>query len=165
MTDAPRSRTYSWADQRMDPEQVKRLTGLEFLQAIVAGKLPKPAIADTLGYTLTEVEKGLAVFEGGTDEFLYNPLGTVHGGYAATLLDSAMACAIQSTLPVGTGYTTVELKVNYIRPMTTRTGMVRCEGRMIHAGGRIGTAEGRVVGREDGKLYAHGTTTCLIFPL
>jgi uncharacterized protein (TIGR00369 family) len=146
MTEAPRSRSYSWAEQRMDPERVKRMSGLEFLQAILVGDLPKPAIADTLGYTLTHVEKGLAIFEGGTAEYLYNPLGTVHGGYAATLLDSAMACSIQTTLPVGMGYTTVELKVNYIRPLTAKTGMVRCEGRLVHAGGRIGTAEGRLVG-------------------
>ena len=101
-------------------------------------------------------------FSSNPAEYHYNPIGVVHGGLAATLLDSAMGCAVHSTLPAGAGYTTLEIKVNYIRPMSAETGEVRCEANIIHAGGRTATAEGKVLDQE-GKLYAHGTTTCMIF--
>jgi uncharacterized protein (TIGR00369 family) len=110
---------------------------------------------------MTEVSEGRVVFAIEPAEYHYNPLGTVHGGVTAILLDSALGCAIQSMLPAETGYTTIELKVNYLRPLTVKTGTVYCEGKIIHVGGRIATAEGRLTD-ETGKLYAHGTTTCII---
>ena len=108
----PRTRTYAWLDQRMDMAEVAKLDGLSFMQAMLAGRFPKPAIADTLDFNLLEVAKGFARFEGLPGEFAYNPLGTVHGGYAATLLDSCLGCAVHTALPQGSAYTTVELKVN-----------------------------------------------------
>lgn len=164
-SDPARTRTYGWLDQSIDPESVKALTGLEFMQAMLAGRFPKPSIADTLAFDLVEVADGRAVFEGVPGEWAYNPLGTVHGGYAATLLDSALGCAVHTTMKRGQGYTTVELKVNYVRAMTKATGPIRVEAAIIHCGGRLATAEGRLVGKADGRLYAHGSTTCLCFPL
>jgi len=108
------------------------------------------------------VSEGRAVFLVEPSEYHYNPIGVVHGGLAATLLDSAMGCTVHSTLPVGASYTTLEIKVNYIRPMSAETGLVRCEANIIHAGGRTAIAEGKIIDTK-GKLYAHGTTTCLIF--
>jgi uncharacterized protein (TIGR00369 family) len=116
----------------------------------------------TLGFALVGAEPGTAVFEGETGEHLYNPMGTVHGGYAATLLDSAMGCAVHSTLPAGKAYTTLELKLNIVRALTEAVPLVRAEGKLIHAGRQVATAEGRLFGPDD-KLYAHATTTCLIF--
>jgi uncharacterized protein (TIGR00369 family) len=107
------------------------------------------------------VSEGRVVFSAEPAEYHYNPLGTVHGGIAATLLDSAMGCAVQSLLPAGTGYTTLEIKVNYLRPITSATGPVTCEGKIIHLGGRVATAEARL-SDATGKLYAHGTTTCIL---
>jgi len=143
-------------------ENLREYTGLELFQKMIAGELPRPPISETLGFTLVEAEKGRVVFQGTPHHRHYNPIGSVHGGYHATLLDSCVACAIQTTLDAGQGYTTIELKVNYIRALTDRVGPVRAEGRVIHAGKQIGTAEGKLVDA-DGKLYAHATTTCLIF--
>jgi uncharacterized protein (TIGR00369 family) len=138
------------------------VTGLEVLQAIAAGELPGAPIAELLGFEPIEAEEGRVVFAAVPDQKHYNPIGTVHGGLAATLLDSAMGCAVHSTLPAGTGYTTLELKVNFTRPITAETGRILCEGTVVHRGGRVATAEGRVYAEADGKLLAHGTTTCLI---
>jgi uncharacterized protein (TIGR00369 family) len=138
------------------------VTGLEFLRAIGAGELPGAPIAELLGIAPVEVEEGRVVFEAVPEPRHYNPIGTVHGGLAATLLDSAMGCAVHSTLPAGVGYTTVELKVNFTRPITSDTGRILSEGTVVHRGGRVATAEGRVFSEADGKLLAHGTTTCLI---
>jgi uncharacterized protein (TIGR00369 family) len=138
------------------------VTGLEFLRAIGAGELPGAPIAELLGIAPVEVEEGRVVFEAVPEPRHYNPIGTVHGGLAATLLDSAMGCAVHSTLPAGVGYTTVELKVNFTRPITSDTGRILCEGTIVHRGGRVATAEGRVFEEATGKLLAHGTTTCLI---
>jgi uncharacterized protein (TIGR00369 family) len=138
------------------------VTGLEFLRAIAAGELPGAPIAELLGFAPVEAEEGRVVFAAVPDARHYNPIGTVHGGLAATLLDSAMGCAVHSTLPAGAGYTTLELKVNFTRPITTETGRILCEGTVVHRGGRVATAEGRVFAEADGKLLAHGTTTCLI---
>lgn len=143
-------------------ENLRECTGLELFRKMIAGELPRPPISDTLGFILVEAEKGRVVFQGTPTHSLYNPIGTVHGGIHATLLDSCVACAIQTTLDAGQGYTTIELKVNYIRALTDRVGPVRAEGRVIHVGKQVGTAEGRLVDA-DGKLYAHATTTCLIF--
>ncbi len=143
-------------------ENLRECTGLELFQKMIAGELPRPPISDTLGFYLIEAEKGHVVFQGTPQHRHYNPIGSVHGGFHATLLDSCVACAIQTTLEAGQGYTTIELKINYIRALTDRVGPVRAEGRVIHAGKQIGTAEGKLVDA-DGKLYAHATTTCLIF--
>ncbi|MCF8177940.1 MAG: PaaI family thioesterase [Sulfuritalea sp.] len=143
-------------------ENLRECTGLELFQKMIAGELPRPPISDTLGFYLVEAEKGHVIFQGIPEHRHYNPIGSVHGGYHATLLDSCVACAIQSTLEAGQGYTTIELKVNYVRALTDRVGPVRAEGRVIHAGKQIGTAEGKLVDA-DGKLYAHATTTALIF--
>lgn len=145
------------------PDILKSYDGLGFLQAIVDGTLPQPPIGETLGFHLVEAEPGRAVFAG-TPEFRhYNPIGTVHGGFAATLLDSALACAIATTMKKGDVWTTLELKLNYVRAMTTETGVVRAEGRVIHRGRSVATSEGDIKDAA-GRLYAHATTTCMIFP-
>ncbi len=145
-------------------ETWKAMTGLAVLQAIMAGALPAPPISGLVGFSLAEAEEGSAVFVG-TPEFRhYNPAGAVHGGYAALLLDSCMTCSVQSTLEAGLGCVTLEYKINMVRPMTTETGPVRAEGKVLHPGKRTATAEGRIVDGA-GRLYAHGTTTCLVFPL
>ena len=144
------------------PEQVAGKTGLEIFDAIFAGTLPSPPIGQTLDFVPVEVTEGRAVFQGRPKFGHYNPLGSVHGGWIATLLDSCVGCAVHSTLPAGKAYTTAELKINYVRPVTTRVPLVRATGTVIHVGSRMATAEGRLVG-PDGKLYAHATTTCFIF--
>ena len=139
------------------------MTGLEHLQAMQRGDLPMAPIAALFGMEPVEAEEGRVVFIATPGHEHYNPIGSVHGGFAATLLDSAMGCAVQSTLPAGTGYTTLELSVNYVRPMSADTGLVRVEGTLVHGGRRTATAEGRMVSAQSGKLLAHGKTTCLIF--
>lgn len=161
-SDQCRTRTITWDDPLLAARAGVSLSGLEFLRAIRDGRFPPPPIAEVLGFWLADVEEGRVVFAGQPAEYHYNPIGVVHGGFAATLLDSAMGCAVHSTLPAGTGYTTLEVKVNYIRALTSETGPVRCVGTVIHTGGRTATAEGRLVD-EAGRLYAHGTTTCMIF--
>jgi uncharacterized protein (TIGR00369 family) len=145
-------------------DQVKHLTGLEFMQGILEGRFPPAPIAAALKFELTAIEHGRAVFEGVPEFAFYNPIGSVHGGYAATLLDSCMGCAVHTTLPAGQGYTTLEFKINFVRAMTDKTGRVRAEGRVVHPGNRAATAEGNLYDAR-GKLLAHATTTCLIFPL
>lgn len=137
--------------------------GLTFLRGLIDGKFPAPPITRTLGFALSEVEHGRAVFTGEPQARHYNPIGTVHGGFAMTLLDSALACAIHSTLAQGEAYTTLEIKVNLVRPLTLKTGLVRAEGRILRRGRSLATSEGDIKDGE-GKLYAHATTTCMIFP-
>jgi uncharacterized protein (TIGR00369 family) len=144
--------------------QAGKMSGLEFLGKIVSGELPPPPIAVVLGFRLAKAEKGFAVFEFEPAEFHYNPIGVVHGAMAGMLLDSTMGCSVQTTLPAGMGYTTLEFKVNLVRPITLKAGRMRAEGRLIHAGSRTATAEGRLIDDGD-KVYAHGSTTCLIFPI
>jgi uncharacterized protein (TIGR00369 family) len=144
-------------------EQIQGLTGSEYLQGMMAGRFPAPPIAKVLQFRLIEIGQGTAIFAGVPVLDFYNPLGSVHGGYAATLLDSCMGCAIHTTLPAGVGYTTLEIKVNFVRALTKDTGAVRAEGKVLTAGKRVATAEGRLLDA-NGTLYAHGTTTCLIFP-
>jgi uncharacterized protein (TIGR00369 family) len=144
------------------PEQAAGKSGLEFLGGLLRGELPFALIAETLDFFLVEVEKGRAVFQGRPSRRLYNPLGTVHGGWYATLLDSAVGCAVHTCMTTGRSYTTVELKVNMVRALTDKVPLVRAEGNVIHLGGQIATAEGTLFG-PDGRLYAHATTTCLIF--
>jgi uncharacterized protein (TIGR00369 family) len=135
---------------------------MEYLQAIMAGELPPPPIALTLDMRPVELAEGRAVFAAEPAEFHYNPIGVVHGGLAATLLDSATGCAVQTTLPRGVAYTTLELKTNFVRAITRDTGRVLCEAEVVHRGGTIATAEGRLYAESTGKLLAHGTSTCLI---
>jgi uncharacterized protein (TIGR00369 family) len=144
------------------PDEIKLLTGLEFLRRIADGETPQPPICHTLGFRLASVAKGYALFTM-TPEFRhYNPIGTVHGGVASTLLDSCMSCALQTNLDAGFGYITLELKVNLVRPISDRTGPICAEGRSLYVGRRSGTAEGKIIDAA-GTLLAHGTTTCLVF--
>jgi len=144
------------------PSQVAGKTGLEVFALMLAGDLPRPPIADTLDFTLIEVTFGRAVFQGRPMLRHYNPLGSVHGGWFATLLDSAVGCAVHSILPAGKAYTTAELKINIVRPLTESVPLVRAIGEVIHPGNRMATADGRLVGA-DGRLYAHASTTCFIY--
>jgi uncharacterized protein (TIGR00369 family) len=157
-----RSRTITWEDPFTLMRAAPGKTGLELFKEIEAGRFPPPPIMVTLGFTGVEFDEGKAVFGGEPAEYLYNPIGSVHGGWAMALLDSAMSCAVHTTLAVGERYTTVEVKVNFVRPISIDTGPVRCEGMIIHRGGTIATAEGKLTAEKTGKLLAHGTTTCLI---
>ena len=161
-TETKRSRTITWADPLLIPKATAGKSGLEALREVFEGRLPPPPIAETMGMNGVHFEEGKAVFEGEPAEYLYNPIGVVHGGFAMTLLDSAMGCAVHSTLKVGERYTTLEVKTNFVRPITVDTGRVRCEGVVIHRGGTIATAEGKLIAIDSGKLLAHGTTTCLL---
>jgi uncharacterized protein (TIGR00369 family) len=140
------------------------LSGLDQLRAVFDPSRPEraPGIGRTMGFTVIEIEEGRVVFGGHPDKSVYNPIGTVHGGYAATLLDSAVGCAVHSVLKAGQGYTTLELKVAYHRAMTKHTGPVRAEGRVVQAGRRAAFAEGRLTD-EQGRLYATATSTLLVF--
>lgn len=138
------------------------MTGMEVFEAIFAGVLPPAPIGDSLDFIPIHMEPGIAIFQGRPQQRHYNPLGTVHGGWFCTLLDSALGCAVHTTLAAGRGYTTLELKVNMLRPLTDTVPLVRAEGKVIQSGRQVAMAEGRIVGA-DGKLYAHATTTCLIF--
>ena len=144
--------------------EARHLSGYELIKRILDGAAPAPPIAKVFNFRLSEAEPGRAVFTAKPAIDYYNPIGSVHGGFAATLLDSCMGCAVHTTLPAGTGYTTLEIKVNFVRPILENTGPLKAEGKVISTGKRVATAEGRIVD-DDGKLYAHGTTTCLIFPL
>lgn len=144
------------------PEQVAGLSGMQVFEKMFSGELPYPPIGETLAFLPVEVGPGRAVFQGRPLDGHYNPLGSVHGGWIATVLDSCVACAVHSTLPPGKAYTTAELKVNFVRAVTTRVTLLRATGTVIHVGGRMATAEGRLEG-PDGKLYAHASTTCFIF--
>jgi uncharacterized protein (TIGR00369 family) len=146
------------------PEQLAGKTGLEVLQAMVRGEIPFAEIAKTLDFTLMEVSEGRAVFQGTPLTQHLNPLGTIHGGWFATLLDSALGCSVHTMMPLGRGYTTAELSVNYVKGLTPRVARVRAEGKVIHCGRQLATAEARLVG-PDGTLYAHATTTCLVFEI
>lgn len=139
-------------------------TGLDLLRGIMNGELPPAPISRTLNFILAEVEPGRVVFQGTPKPEFFNPIGSIHGGWTSTLLDSCVACAVHSMLPLGKAYTTVELKVNFVKAVMPDTGPLRAEGKIISMGNRIGTAEGRLIDA-DGKLYAHATTTCLIFDM
>jgi len=156
-----RTRVTTWDDPLETLAGVRGMSGLESLRAMIAGELPPAPIGQTMGFRLVEVEPGRATFAAEPAEFHYNPIGVVHGGFALTLLDSAMGCALHSTLEAGVAYTTLEVKANFVRPLTSDTGEVRCTGIVVHGGRTVATAEGRIEGA-DGKLYAHGTSTLLI---
>jgi uncharacterized protein (TIGR00369 family) len=152
------SKTYG----TVSAERQKQMSGLEFIQGLVDGTLPLNTIARTLGYDVTEAVSGRVVVTAEPSEIHLNPAGTVHGGLAATLLDSCMGLAIQSTLEKGVSQTTLEFKTSLLRPITPETGVIKAEGIVLSRGRRVGTAEGRVTD-DKGRLLAHGTTTCLIF--
>jgi uncharacterized protein (TIGR00369 family) len=147
----------------VSPDQLKAYGGLEFWEKTLRGTVPAPPITRTLGFVPISVARGEAVFQGTPKFEHYNPLGIVHGGYFFTLLDSAAGCAVHTTLPAGTGFTTLDLKINFIRPLTSTTGPVRALGKVIHSGKSTAIAGGRIED-PDGKLYALCTTTCLLFP-
>jgi len=159
---AGRSRTITWDDPKTSTRDSQSISGLDYLRSIKMGKISPPPIARLVGYRISEIEHGHAVFELKPAEFLYNPFATVHGGIASTLLDTTMIAAVLSTLSKGFGCSTLEIKVNFICPITIESGLMRCEGRVIHSGNRIATAEGKVMNSED-RLYAHGVSTCMIF--
>jgi uncharacterized protein (TIGR00369 family) len=136
--------------------------GLAFLRGMIAGRHPAPPFARSTGIWLTEADEGRAVFAGLPSEGFFNPIGTIHGGWTSAILDSAMACAVHTTLKAGQAYTTVEMKLNFVRPVLPSSGRLTCEGVVIHRGGTLATSEGRLVDAS-GKLIAHGTETCMIF--
>lgn len=156
-----RSLTVTWDDPFAAHAAGKALAGIDYMKELIAGRIAPAPIMRLMGYRLTQVGEGLAVFECEPAEQHYNPIGVVHGGLAMTLLDSAMGCCVHTRLPAGTGYTTLEVKVNMVRAITAKTGTIRATGKVIHFGNKTATAEARL---EDagGKLYAHGTTTCII---
>ncbi|MDM0022619.1 PaaI family thioesterase [Variovorax saccharolyticus] len=146
------------------PEQIAGKTGLEMMQAMLRAEIPYAAIAKTLSFQLIEIGPGRAVFQGTPKAEHLNPLGTIHGGWFATLLDSALGCAVHTMMPAGRAYTTAELGVNLVKALSPKVQRVRAEGRVLHCGRQLATAEARIVGA-DGTLYAHATTTCLVFEL
>jgi uncharacterized protein (TIGR00369 family) len=146
------------------PQQLAGKSGLEIMHAMLRGEVPYPPIAETLDFSLLEVEEGRALFQGTPGPAHLNPMGTIHGGWYATLLDSAMGCAVHTMMPAGRAYTTAELGVNLVRAIGTKAPRVRAEGKVIHCGRQLATAEARLYG-PDGTLYAHATTTCLVFEL
>jgi uncharacterized protein (TIGR00369 family) len=146
------------------PRDVAGKTGLQVMQALLAGELPPPPISRTLDFILVEAAEGRAVFQGRPGPAFLNPMGGMHGGWYATLLDSAVGCAVHTAMPAGRAYTTLELKLNIVRAVSLELPLIRAEGQVIHVGRQTATAEGRLVDA-DGKLYAHATTTCLVFEL
>lgn len=157
-----------WSDDQKfgvpSPEQVAAMTGREFLQAIIDGRLPAPPIAKTLSFRLVEVGDGSCVFEGEPGPHLLNPLGSVHGGWVLTLIDSVTGCAAHSTLPPGVGYASIETKANFTRPIAPGAGVVRAEGRVVGSGRTIISAEGKIVDVR-GRVLAHGTSTVMVLRL
>ena len=157
-----RSLTVTWQDPTELAGRARSGTGLEFLQAIISGQLPKAPIQELLGFEIEEAEEGRVVFSLDPGEQHYNPIGSVHGGVVATLLDSAMGAAVHSTLPQGAGYVTLEVKFNLVRAITADTGRIAAEGTVVHRGRTVATSEAMLRTVDDGALLAHGTSTCLI---
>jgi uncharacterized protein (TIGR00369 family) len=157
-----RERTHAWRDPLLTAAAATESDGLTFLRRMMAGEVPPPPIATTLGFTLLEVESGRAVFGLAPDEFHFNPIGSVHGGVISTVLDSAAGCAVQSALPAGTAYTSLDLSVKFLRALRVASGPVRCEGLVVHLGGRTALAEARLTDGA-GRLCAHATSSCMIF--
>jgi uncharacterized protein (TIGR00369 family) len=155
------TRSYEYEGRAPEIATMLSMPGLDYLRGILTGEHPAAPIAATLGFMPVEFDHGRAVFKGVPQRFAYNPLGGVHGGWAATILDSALGCAIHTTLPAGKYYTTVDLSISLVRAITERTTGVRCEAHVIHSGGSIATAEAKLLD-DRGQLLAHGTTTCLI---
>ncbi|MCG7205493.1 PaaI family thioesterase [Streptomyces arenae] len=159
-----RSRTIQWEDPAVSAEAVGEHSGLQFLREILAGRLPAAPIAATLGFSLEEAEAGRVVFVLVPGEEHYNPIGSVHGGVYATLLDSAAGCAVQSVLPQGMGYTSIDLALKFLRPVTVDTGKVRAIGTILSKGRRTALAQAELRDSED-RLLAHATSSCMLFPV
>jgi uncharacterized protein (TIGR00369 family) len=157
-----RTRTLTWQDPVPTAAAGATMTGIEYMRAIVAGQVPPPPIAVTMRMRLIELDEGRAVFEGEPGEEHYNPIGVVHGGYASTLLDSALGCAVHTTLPAGVAYTSLGLEAKFVRPITRDTGRVLCEANVVYRGRRQATAEANLTAATTGKLLAHGVSTCMI---
>lgn len=162
MENIHRKRTIIWEDPKNSARDAASISGLDYLKSIKDGRINPPPIAMLVGYKISEVDNGYAVFELNPEEYHYNPFFTVHGGIISTLLDTTMTASVLSTLQKGISCSTVEIKVNFIRPVTTNTGILRCEARPIHLGKRLATAEGKLKDKND-NLYAHAVSTCLIF--
>jgi uncharacterized protein (TIGR00369 family) len=159
-----RSRTFEWVDPSGNAALVGRRSGLDLLRAMAAGELPPPPVMRLMGMSRFEAEEGRITVEMAPQEFHYNPLGSVHGGVLSTLLDTAAACAVHSTLPAGVGYTTLDLNVKFLRPVTIDSGLLRCEGTVISRGRRTALAEARLTDGA-GRLVAHATSSCLLFDI
>ncbi len=160
---ATRSRTLEWSDPLATAAAGAEMAGIDYMRALAASELPAPPIAVVMNMGPTELEEGRVVFTGEPGEEHYNPIGIVHGGYAATILDSVLGCAVHTTLPVGAGYTSLGLEVKYLRPITRDTGRVLCEGVVTYRGRKQATAEARLTAADSGKLLATGTSTLMIF--
>lgn len=162
MAGGERTRTFSWQDPAVSVAASRDRSGIELLRAIVEGAVPPPPVAQLLDMSIDAVESGRVLFSLEPAEWMYNPIGSVHGGVAATILDSCMGCAVHTLLPPGVGYTTSDLQIRYSRGMTVDTGRVLAEGKVVHAGRRLATAEGRLTVQESGKLIAHATAGCVV---
>jgi uncharacterized protein (TIGR00369 family) len=160
-----RSRTLVWQDPVATAAAGATMSGMDYMRAIVSGEMPPAPIAVTMRLRPIELEEGRVVFEGEPGEEHYNPIGVVHGGYAATLLDSALGCAVHTTLPAGLAYTSLGLEAKYVRPITRDTGRVLCEATVLYRGRKQATSEATLTAAESGKLLAHGTATCMILEL
>ena len=160
--DSTRTRTITWQDPLPAAARGAQLSGMEYVEAIRTGELPPPPIAVLMNMTMRELGEGRAVFDGEPGEEHYNPIGVVHGGYASTVLDSALGCAVHTTIPAGGAYTTQTLEVKFLRPITRDTGRVRAEAEVIHRGRKQATVEAKLTAVDTGKLLATGTSTCLI---
>ena len=156
-----RTRTFSWDDPIRGAEQAPTMAGFDYLHAMLKGDLPMPPIMKSLDLQVRSFDKGVAVFSFIPQEFHYNPLGMVHGGVISAILDSAMGCSLHSTLPAGTGYTTVELKINFLKAITLKTGELMATGKIIHSGTKTALTEAQLID-QTGRIYAHGVSTCLI---
>ncbi|MCW2958728.1 MAG: hypothetical protein JWP18_1531 [Solirubrobacterales bacterium] len=159
---SPGAHSFAWEDPTATITAGARLSGLEIWQGIASGALPRPPIGALMDFTLPVVEEGRIIFASDAAPWMLNPIGSVHGGAIATMLDSAVGCAVHTTLQAGVGYTTLELKVNYIRGVRVGDGRLLAEGKVIHRGGTTAIAEGRLTAADDGRLLAFATTTCLI---
>jgi uncharacterized protein (TIGR00369 family) len=157
-----RRRELVWQDPVPSASAGAAMSGIDYMRSVSAGEVPPPPIAVLLRMGPTSVEEGSVSFVGSPGVEHYNPIGVVHGGYAATLLDSAIGCAVHTTLPAGVGYTSLTLEVKYVRPITRDTGRVRADAEVIHRGRRQATAAGRLLDSETGKLLAHASGTCMI---
>jgi uncharacterized protein (TIGR00369 family) len=156
-----RERTFQWDNPMQGAQKALQMSGIEYLKAMYNGEIPAPPVMHTLGMDVVQFEKGEAIFSFTPQEFHYNPIGCVHGGVVTTLLDSAMGATLHSTLEAGTGYTTLELKVNFLKTITTKTPELKAIGKIIHAGSRTALVEAQLVD-ERGTVYAHGISTCMI---
>jgi uncharacterized protein (TIGR00369 family) len=162
MSTQKRRRTIEWDDPSLLAAKAASLSGLDYLRGMKEGTIASPPICLLIGFAVVEVEEGRVVFELDPGEHLYNPFNVLHGGVTSGLLDAATGSAVHSTLPAGVGFTSIEIKVNFIRPITKETGPVRCVGEIVHCGDKIAVSQAEVIDR-DNKLYAHGLSTCMIF--